>query len=400
MICRYDVECPGCAGVIRLRISVALENRQGFYFVCPHCSASQTGALLTDQDQGAVLGLELDGAPAGLATASGNVPVINVFTDLPVDPTATSMEDPTGSPFLMHSSMLGEGLKAYMGARAHFMTLVEADWKNVVRWWGYYLREDWANFDRHATTYFSDDWPANPSPLAREDAVHRALEFFFVPLFPRAQYARWKKRVRDAPDGFEPVAEFARSWCSKADVAAAQASLFELLDHYTVMRHAILPGLVLEFYENAELVPGPSWRLMRDDYRELRDLYIALFERSYKFLPVVMGFDNANKRGRPDAFPDGTAQSISSLASKKAWEKETALKLDQSWGTEAVGLLDRTLRNAIGHADAYHDKVTGKIKYKTSSIPYLDFVQVVGVSIQVPLLCLDTIKMMKLFAMT
>lgn len=81
----------------------------------------------------------------------------------------------------MHLSALGD--ERYLDWKARleqFDRLVERDWPNVVRWWSYYTSDQWNLFDSHALEYWSDDWPDDPSDLARHDAIHRALEVIFL----------------------------------------------------------------------------------------------------------------------------------------------------------------------------------------------------------------------------
>jgi hypothetical protein len=158
---------------------VSGEAAQRFSVTCPHCAAILQGTLLTRPEEGVVSGLNLDGRPATLVEETDDTPVVNVATDVLMEPTARSMVDPGGSAFMMHLSALGEGYMDWRSRLEQFEQLMERDWQNIVRWWGYYTSNQLEIFDSHAREYWSDDWPDDPSDLDSHDAVHRALELTF-----------------------------------------------------------------------------------------------------------------------------------------------------------------------------------------------------------------------------
>lgn len=190
----------------------------------------------------------------------------------------------------------------------------------------------------------------------------------------------------------------ARSLLGEAGVAR-QDQLFGILERYVGLRWALLPGLLLEYYVAAGKEPDSAWRITRNEYPELRDLYVSLFEHSYRQLPLVFGFAHAMAGRPPSGFFDGTVRSLSKLEQAKAYKKEALLKDFGPWGNELAEHLNRDLRNAIGHADADHDLENGRVAVGQGvGVPYSGFALLVARSVQVPLLCLDTIKMLRLFA--
>lgn len=395
MINRNDISCPGCHGPIRLRISVGYEENQGFFFTCPHCGSVLQGILLTRQATGEILGLEIDGRPASFV--EGADVVVNVFTDLPVDPIATSMES-GGSAFIMHHQHLGEAMSTWMENSTRFRVVVEADWLNIVRWYGFYVRRDWPRFDEHAKRFWSDDWPTEPSPMVRHDAIHRALEVVFLPLFPAGEYLRWNVSVRKMNDGdpgnWKAARTFAEPWVSSHDVAGVQRDLFDVLDQFVQCRWQLLPGMILNFYRAVGASDDPNWKITRDDFRSLRDLHNAIFEQSYKYLPVVMALNNSVARGAPEQFPDGTVLQLARVEIMRAVGKEKLLKTFDAWGDEVATVLNRQLRNAIGHSSATHELATGFVTGPRTRIRYADFVAQTALGLQVVLLCLNTVKLL------
>jgi len=356
--------------------------------------------LLTDQEAGRFRGLLIDGQKAHLIEEEAAV-VVNVVTDLPADPDATSLEVFGGSPFLMHHQLLGEPFTNWLESRSTFLGVVSLNWHDVVRWYGFYTRRDWMRFDTHAREYWRDDWPAEPTMLQRHDGIHRALDVIFVPVFPGGEYPRWKyeTRLRSTQLDWPAAASFAKTWTRGREVGALQQTLFDLLDHFVQLRWAILPGLVLNLYDVHNVSPNPKWRIARDDFRVLRDLYISVFESGYRYLPVVMAFCNCLERGGPERFPDGLSRALSKVDTFRAVDREKLLGLFDPWGPQVRGLLNRKLRNAIGHASAMHDLVSAEVVTRDISMPYVRFVSLVAASVQVPILCLDMLKLLLIMEM-
>jgi hypothetical protein len=223
------------------------------------------------------------------------------------------------------------------------------------------------------------------------------LEVVFLPVFPGGEYVRWKGCLRAAGGSagqWEVASEFARDWTKGRDVALIQQRLFDVLDHFVALRWTWLPGTLLDVYRSQGIEPDPSWRITRNDFRELRDLFISVFEQSYRYLPVLMAFANALERRDATAFANGEQRSLVQMEKLKAYQKEDLLRLFTPWGDEIVTVLDRDLRNAIGHASAVHLLGPGEVEAPKLAMPYTEFVALTARSLQTVLLCLDTVKLL------
>ena len=118
----------------------------------------------------------------------------------------------------------------------------------------------------------------------------------------------------------------------------------------------------------------------------LRDFYIQTFETSHKVLRWIVGTVNADSHGDPNTFvaiagmpPQATAKVPKNLeafskltsANKREW-----LAVFPEWHDRWDDLLDRHLRNDIGHASARHELPTGMIlRDGRAPLPYTRFVQ-------------------------
>lgn len=307
------------------------------------------------------------------------------------------MEQPGGSPFLMHLHHLGEPFHAWLSNRGAFEGLVRESWRDVSRWWGFYVKCDWNRFDHHARKYWRDDWPTNPTALDRHDAIHRALEVTFAPVMVKRGFVAWKLAlVAPRPDtNWKAAAAFAGAWADD-DVAKAQAELFGVLDQFVQQRWNWYPGLVVGLYEELGVGFDPSWRITRDDFRDLRDLFAVTFERSHQYLPALMSLDNSFRLGDPNLYPDRTVRTRSSMQTMRSVDREKVIGLYECWGPEIVGILDRHLRNAIAHSTADHDLITGRIVAPKLDLTYPEFVAKVANAIQVPLLLLEVFKYVRI----
>lgn len=204
VVFRVCVECPGCSTPVLFRIAVSGEAEQSFAAACPHCEATLRGILRTLPDRGRITGLDIDGSPASLIEEPDGVAVINVGTDLLTHPAPQSMVDPDGSPFLMHVSGLGHDVFLNWRSRTEgFFEVVEAYWASISRLWGYYTAGNWDFFDSHARKYWSGTFPADPEPIQRHDAIHRALELIFLHV-AGVEYVKLNHLVRGDFPGEHP----------------------------------------------------------------------------------------------------------------------------------------------------------------------------------------------------
>lgn len=301
---RIPIECPGCQDSLTLRIAISYEDEQDFYLVCPQCSSAIRARLMTDQSAGELTGLDLDGKPAVLVDDPLGT-IVNVSTEYPMDPSAVSEESIAGSGFMMHGASLGDTFHQWRQRGAQFEASAQGGWAELRRWWGFYVREDWERFDDVARELLGDRWPDEPPMLARHDAIHRVLDGIFVPLYAQGDYVRWKMAIfHDVQiGGPETAREFAATWGSTERVGDARKRLFDVLDHFVAQRAQWRPGQLRDEYDIADVQFDPSWRLMRDDFRSLRDLFNTTFERAHQYLPVLIGFHNATCLGRPRPLP-------------------------------------------------------------------------------------------------
>ena len=103
-------------------------------------------ALLWDGGIGTTLELS-DGRQ--LDSESNCTVAVSINPELPSVPTASSMADPGGSPWITFYGWLGPTrIQAYQQAFYETRHLIAADWPKLARLTTYYLNRDWRHFDK------------------------------------------------------------------------------------------------------------------------------------------------------------------------------------------------------------------------------------------------------------
>jgi hypothetical protein len=390
-IIRYPVECPGCEAHILLRLGVGHESRQRFYYVCPKCKAATRGALLWHGDARTELELA-DGRR--LETDENCVAALSINPELPSFPEARSMSEFGGSPWITFTHWLGpDGIRQYQKSFYQIRHLVGTDWAKLDRLTTYYLNRDWPHFDQSIGDLlppealdFSVEW-------ARDDRIHRLYEIFFAAmwgLYPPKHYLdlkfSWSALWTPTRSHFRSLVGFAQSESTTLGFRNAERDVFSQLARFTELIWGLFPGLLLDLLPQQHQPQIDNLRLFRDEYEVLRDFYIQVFETSHKVLRWIVGTANADRHGDPNTFvavagmsPQLSARVPKNLdafskltsANKRAW-----LSVLPEWHDRWDDLLDRHLRNDIGHASARHDLSTGMIlRDGRVPLPYTRFVQ-------------------------
>jgi hypothetical protein len=182
--------------------------------------------------------------------------------------------------------------------------------------------------------------------------------------------------------------------------------VFSQLSRFVDLIWGLFPGLLLDLLPQEHQARIDELRLFRDEYEVLRDFYIQVFETSHKVLRWVVGIANADRHGDPNKFvaiagmsPQATRRPPRDLdaftrltsANKREW-----LALFPQWHSHWDELLDRHLRNDIGHASARHELSTGMIiRDGRTPLPYTRFIQRVHRVLHILLANANALKIMR-----
>ena len=413
-IVRYPVECPGCREKILLRLGVGLDERQPFFYVCPKCHAATRGALLWHG--GAPTSLELSDGRELAATAKCSS-ALSINPEFPAVPTARSMAEPGGSAFLMFSGLLpGKSLMAYLDVTRGIRPVLKKQWPAVERLTTYYLNRDWPHFDRAAKGFLPSKMKRSAHEWQRDDLTHRLYDTLFIPLLVldgTMYYPEMKREFNElwthTRPNFSAVRAYAKSEADAEDFRAVHQDLFQHIARYIRLLGAVLPGLLCNMLPGEHQPKIEGWRLFRDDYELLRDLYIQAFETCHKALRWVIGTVNADAHGDANKFAataavtthgiKKTPTSLDSFDHLPSAEKRKWLGLLPVWDRHWDDLFDRHLRNDIGHAAAHHDLPSGMIRRdKKHALPYTRFVQRTQRLIHGLIVTVNALKMVRVYS--
>ena len=381
MIIRHTVSCSGCEAHILLRISVGLDDVQPFYFVCSKCNAATRGKLLIQYEPELDAKLEIESGEI-LAKEEDISQTISIHSNLPMKAEAKEMWDDGGSPFIMHFSGLGDNYYEFDARLKEFKEIAKNDWLKVQRWIGYYLDNNWSQFDLEYENIFKGSLGEPKEIWHRHDLLHRSLDFLFSFLWVDPYYPNMKKEWAELVVKGEKenlgITDYMEKEMNSGNVNKIQKEIFHCLSLFMKHRDAILPGLVIEMYEperKERLIE--ELRLFRDEFSELRDLYISTFEACHDTLKFVMAINNIVFRGNADDFGSSpkTPNNMKKFEKLTSFNKSSLINNLPSWEANWNFLLNRKIRNAIGHNSVRHDLPSGLLILDDgTSLPYLEFV--------------------------
>ncbi len=375
MICRYHVACPGCNSPIRLRISVGLDIEQPFYFVCKKCNASTKGKLVIRYEPTPDARLELEEGEM-LSDEDEVSQTVNIHPDLPSICDAKEMWDEGGSPFIMQHQLLGDRFTEFYNRLGKYRGVCDRDWLKVKRWLNYYVNSRWDEYDAEGEKIFEEDWPQPNQEWHRHDCIHKILDVYFAPLWVNSFYVdmktEWCGLFSFKSKTGKIIQKFVDESVSSGEIAVAQRDVFHCLELFVDNRSALLPALPALMYTGQDAIK--ELRLFRDDFSNLRDLYVTTFETCHKNLRYVLAVVNAIERGSVDDFDAPKVNKMSDFDKLVNARKVQLLLSSPIWKSWEL-VFDRKLRNAIAHHSIRHDLSSGVlIDEEGHDIPYLEFV--------------------------
>lgn len=394
MIFRYPVECPGCKDRLLFRVSVGADDEQPFFAVCGRCRTVIKGKQVIWYKPFPGARLELESAK--LLERDDNekyAQTISINPDLPARRAATGMEDEGGSSFLHNAELLGNLLLPAMGRMAQFRETVKEKGPGLRRLANFYLERDWPHFQKEGRRVFGKSWTELKDELAYHGGCAGAFIVTYQPLLIGDWFTKftdeWDAFLESKPSEFPAQRAFARAVIANGRVQSLQRSVLERLDFIASHRSALLCAIPAELYKDGMEKAIAELRLPRDDFDALKGHYVDCYELAHQVLPVMAGTINVIERGSADAFDpaicDGLAKSgmnnfkkvpsLEAFAEKPNGPKRAFLKSLPEGTAMWNALLDRDLRNAVGHYSARHDLVTGMVLVDGAPhCSYLEFV--------------------------
>lgn len=387
MIQRMSIRCRGCEKVFTLRLGINVSKRAAFYVLCPLCFLPIQGELNGNSIKNVNLDIDGDHAPL-----EQEAPVTTVDLNAPVLVTADSMEGDLlgGMTNLTLAFLCQDRASEYMTVANQSIDFLEERWPDIERALRYYLNSNNQHFEAaakktglilpnigFATTHerasqlYTLLGAASLRIMAPSDEgkvfVHR-LGCKHIAALHNDSYRTYVKDLLSSGQVLERERE-------------QLEELLNFVDHAESWRMGILPRYMHPDVDLETL----DWRVLRNEFPILRDLYIHGFETVCRGLGPLMASQNTVKRKDPNDFgevsPDGRPNKKllppASIAKFEGLRNADKLAFVRAIpGISYLGtLLDSSLRNSIGHSSAHHNLQTGRIvtDRMPQGITYLDF---------------------------
>jgi hypothetical protein len=390
VIFRYGVECAGCGAKILLRVSVALDDVQPFFFLCEHCGIPTKVKQFIRYEPHPHAWLELE---AGCQIdAVGLIPdqVININPELPSKPDAGELTEEGGSPFIMHFEWLGDRLEELMERIRTFREVTNKDWIGFKRLGEFYVNRNWALFDGEGRRLLEEEWPTFHSDVGRHDAFNRLLQTVFMPLVASQQFpdavAEYAAFMNAHTSNNPALYAYSKEQLDKGVIATLQRDVLRRFDFVVEHRPAFLSALPLEFYPPSKDPEIDQLRLFRDEFDSLKLHYVDSYELAHKALTPVLGFVNCLERGASDSFDPAIMASLEAQGKKTFGDLKSLVQFGRQPNTPKAAFLQSLpilramwgealkpdLRNAMGHHDARHDLRSGMVRIgDTDQVSYI-----------------------------
>jgi len=316
---------------------------------------------------------------------------------------------------MMFVQMVGfDRMQAFQARTDALRAILKNDWPTMQRLTTYYLNRDWHHFDRDAKALVPAEHQKFKAEWHRDHVLHHLYDLLFIPLLALdgvGRYPLMKQSWNElwTPKGrhYDRLVAFAKSSVTTPSFIASQRDLFTNIDRYVTLLSALLPGLLCNMLRREDDPVIDSLRLFRDDYELLRDFYIQSYETCHKTLRWVIGAANADHSGSWDKFaiPPGVTDIKKVPADLDAFdkvvnaEKRKWLACIPEWNLHWDFVFDRSLRNDIGHASAYHELASGNIlRGKKNPLPYTRYVARVQQTLHGLLAALNVLKILRVYS--
>jgi len=124
----------------------------------------------------------------------------------------------------------------------------------------------------------------------------------------------------------------------------------------------LVVGLAYEHLTDAAKAHIEEFQVFRDDFDELKPLYVDAFELASRGLAYAGAINNLAVRGDSSQWPDGKTRSLQAVLDMTAHQREF-IAGDLGAAALLYAGINRNTRNDIGHRSVHYDFVTGCLVY-------------------------------------
>ena len=357
-----------------------------FAFPCPACTYPLRGSYR---------GLSLDALQLEWEDASvfrspfgegDNQYVVTVGTTVPLRLQSRTLTEFGGAPNITFGRLIGKNANWANSYHDFFHDRIE-EWKRYERLLHYYLQSDWNRFNLAGASLFRGNWRNPRNAQERHIAALRPAQLLLFPALPSAIHALLLEDYASVIIGLGQGSSFA-DWSlleeQSGRLGAVHQALFGALNQYVRRWESWSAGYLVQATDPQMRSKLEKLRLCRDDFSDLRDLYVQTFEICCSALPYAAALLNQGHRGSPEIFSEvpaailrGNAKAAPPRSIRAFAKLPNATKLQwftewPSWRDHIGALLDKNIRNGLGHASARHDISSGMIEFEGFSISYLE----------------------------
>jgi hypothetical protein len=329
---------PNCGVALRMRLDVADPARTRF--------SSEDVAEATDPHEGA------------------DALTLVLYTDLPVHRSLLGRShDEAASAFIHMFGLWGERAPEY-GARSHqLQAMRDGAFPDIRRAASLYAASD---FNRLPAAVARLQIAERVPQLAELDPVYqlgRAIDLFHLPFVDLPARMRATQELvealvaaeRDHANAFARLLELFMGELRFPDHRRQIVeTAMDALDHVD----ALLPGLA---WEHISVVPMPDpdeFRIVRDDFDELRARYVDIFEIASRTLAYVGAVINLVRRGSATSWSNGSTAQVRTMLGRHANQREFILD-ELPRARVFYDSIRRHSRNAFGHYNVEYDFAAG-----------------------------------------
>lgn len=414
MINRFWLTCAGCSTLFLARVELTPTRLTRMAFPCPEC-----GYVI----RGHYEGFELDDLRVAWDDAvpasdhddeepGPEVPIITVGTSVPLRPQARALGEFGSAPNLTFMYLLED--RATWGNAIHERLHAQsALWRQYDQMLHYYLVGDWPRFDLAGRRLMPQSWQRPRNAQERHIAALWPAQLLLLPVLPDDYDNRLMHDYASGAEQWDAnrrLHDWAKSGEAAGTFSPVQRRLFEALQLYIRNWESWVPGFIVRATDPSRRRALAKLRVARDDFPILRDLYVQVYETCYAALPFAIAILNSQQRGDPDTFGpvpqdllkhNAKAQpprSVTAFASSRNATKPPWFAEWPAWSSLLPTLLNKDLRNSLGHASARHDIATGRVVADKVDLSFLELTGAVFDLAYPLLMLLQVTKTMRLLA--
>lgn len=362
-VARIGAKCRSCGNEMLLRVGMAPAPEMRVRCQCPYCGV----ALRLRFDIGdASAQMRSEDVSECVASPDEAIKSLVLYTDLPVHRSllGRSAKEPA-SAFLLMVPLWGERAGEYSGRGNDLYRLRTQVFPDVRRAASLYAQGDMARLQPAVDRLAAAGLAPRIGSLPAVYRLARAIDLSYMPLvdISRKMLATHELiSVLMAADQRDPALFLALLGLLRDDLGFDEYRRQVVETAMLVLDHidALLPGLAWEHVIDAESLDIDDFRIVRDDFNELRARYVDIFELASRTLVYLGSIINIATRGDSTAWAQGKPTALHTMLRRPAAAREFIL--DELPRAKAYyDDIHRHSRNAFGHYNIEYDFEHGEL---------------------------------------